>query len=302
VAGIEALEQLGEAFKWKIAFHYQNRQKPVIVDIFKRAPLAAYTGGTASQSMAALQKAALAKRPEDVGILEFGRQVWEAWSQKNLAIWKLSHGQLVRCGTAAVPGKPIGCDTKDTGKEQGQEVRRCANGHAVLPLPRQQPAACRAVHVQCHALAPRRWLVAAQLPRAQACPAHGSLHRQFQGWSPQGNSTFWQVGADDLPEFESTLLKPYFGTDLAELAALAGEPIEAASIGTGMAPAPSPVPHSPIGQQASRHLHQPHLLRPTRHRQNLHADATAQARLRAACVHDLRRSGAISSSPRRLRC
>ena len=59
---IEAFEHLGEAFKWKIAFHYQNRQTPVIVDIFKRAPLAVYVGGTASQSMAALQTATLAKR------------------------------------------------------------------------------------------------------------------------------------------------------------------------------------------------------------------------------------------------
>ncbi|MCC6439249.1 MAG: hypothetical protein IT476_01390 [Rhodanobacteraceae bacterium] len=61
--GIEAFDHLGEATKWKIAFHYQNRQQPVIVDIFKRAPLAAYTGGTASQRMADLQQAALAKRP-----------------------------------------------------------------------------------------------------------------------------------------------------------------------------------------------------------------------------------------------
>lgn len=89
---IESFEHLGEAFKWKIAFHYQNRQMPLIVAIFKRAPLAVFVGGTSSQSMTALQKATLAKRPEGLGILEFGRQVWEAWSQKNLAIWKLSHG------------------------------------------------------------------------------------------------------------------------------------------------------------------------------------------------------------------
>lgn len=89
---IEAFEHLGEAFKWKIAFHYQNRQAPMIVDIFKRAPLAMFVGGTASQNMASLQEMTLAKRPEGIGILEFGRQVWEAWSQKNLAIWKLSHG------------------------------------------------------------------------------------------------------------------------------------------------------------------------------------------------------------------
>lgn len=63
-----------------------------------------------------------------------------------------------------------------------------------------------------------------------------------KNWSPQGNSTFWQVGAHDLPEFESTLLKPFFGTDLAELAALAGEPIEAASLGYGVAPPPVATP------------------------------------------------------------
>jgi len=50
---IESFEHLGEAFKWKIAFHYQNRRMPVIVDIFKRAPLAVFVGGTASESMAA---------------------------------------------------------------------------------------------------------------------------------------------------------------------------------------------------------------------------------------------------------
>ena len=73
---IESFEHLGEAFKWKIAFHYQNRQTPVIVDIFKRAPLAVFVGGTTSQSMATLQRAALTKRPDGLCILEFGRQVW----------------------------------------------------------------------------------------------------------------------------------------------------------------------------------------------------------------------------------
>jgi 5-methylcytosine-specific restriction protein B len=72
-----------------------------------------------------------------------------------------------------------------------------------------------------------------------------------KGWSPQGNSTFWQVGAHDLPEFESTLLKPYFGTDLAELAALAGEPIEAATAGNGATPPPAPT-HTPAPITATK--------------------------------------------------
>ena len=50
--GIEKFEHLGEAYKWKIAFHYQNRQSPVIVDIFKKAPLAVCTAADDSAERA----------------------------------------------------------------------------------------------------------------------------------------------------------------------------------------------------------------------------------------------------------
>ena len=68
-------EAEGEAFRWKVAFHYQDRKKPVIVDVFNPALLAAYTGRSASEGMTALQKAAIAKRPAGMGILEYGRQI-----------------------------------------------------------------------------------------------------------------------------------------------------------------------------------------------------------------------------------
>ena len=245
--GIEAFDHLGEATKWKIAFHYQNRQQPVIVDIFKRAPLAAYTGGTASQRMAALQQAALAKQPKGMGILEFGRQVWEAWSQKNLAIWKLSHGNPPNFTDAERQQYLDGqwaVMHRDTGKEQGKKFAEAPVGMLFF---------------LCHGNSPQR--IGQFTSNAMPCAkGDGWLQRSYRVlrpatrtdrytanskyWSPQGNTTFWQVGADDLPEFESTLLKPYFGTDLAELATLMGEPIEAASIGTGMVPS-SPVPAQP---------------------------------------------------------
>lgn len=235
---IEAFEHLGEAFKWKIAFHYQNRQTPVIVDIFKRAPLAVFVAGTASQRMSALQKAALAQRPNDIGILEFGHQIWEAWSQKNLAIWKLSHGDQ--------PFTPAERQTliddlkvavhKDTGKEQGKKFAEAPVG---------------TLFFLCHGNSPQR--IGQFTSVATPCnKGDGWLQRDYRllkpairtdrytqnskYWSPQGNSTFSQVGAHDLPEFETTFLKPYFGTDLAELAALSGEFIEAASLGDGMSP------------------------------------------------------------------
>jgi 5-methylcytosine-specific restriction protein B len=232
---IDAFQDLGEAYKWKIAFHYQNRQAPVIVDIFKRAPLAVFVGGTASQSMATLQKSALARRHADVGILEFGRQIWEAWSEKNLAIWKLSHGnppnftdaerqQYLEVQWAVMH--------RDTGKEQGKKFADAPVG---------------TLFFLCHGNSPQR--IGQFTSDAMPCDkGDGWLQRSYRvlkpaqrtdrytanskGWSPQGNSTFWQVGANDLPEFENTLLKPFFATDLAELAALAGEPIEATTLGT----------------------------------------------------------------------
>ena len=249
--GIEAFDHLGEATKWKIAFHYQNRQQPVIVDVFKPAMLAAYTGGTTSQGMAALQKAALALRPQGVGILEFGRQVWEAWSLKNLAIWKLSHGNPPNFTDAERQQYLDGLWAvmhRDTGKEQGKRFAEAPVG---------------TLFFLCHGNSPQRigQFTSEPMPCAKG---DGWLQRSYRVlkpatrtdrytanskyWSPQGNTTFWQVGADDLPEFESTLLKPYFDTDLAELATLAGEPIEAASIGTGLAP-PSPVPAQPAASK-----------------------------------------------------
>lgn len=238
---IESFEHLGEAFKWKIAFHYQDRKAPVIVDIFKRAPLAVFVGGTASQRMATLQKATLAKRPGDLGILEFGRQVWEAWSQKNLAIWKLSHGNPPNFTDAERQRYLDGqwaVMHQDTGKEQGKKFAEAPVG---------------ALFFLCHGNSPQR--IGQFTSKAMPCTkGDGWLQRSYRllkpaqrtdrytanskNWSPQGNSTFWQVGAHDLPEFESTLLKPFFGTDLAEVAALAGEPIEAASLGDGVAPPP----------------------------------------------------------------
>lgn len=263
VDGIEAFKHLGEAFKWKIAFHYQDRQAAVIVDIFKRAPLAVYVGGTASQSMAALQKATLAKRPADLGILEFGRQVWQAWSQKNLAIWKLSHGNpptFTEAERQQYLDKHWAVMHRDTSAPGPGAQQKGKQGKEFADIP------VGALFYLCHGNSPQ--LIGQFTSEAVPCSkGDGWLQRSYRvlkpaqrtdrytanskGWSPQGNSTFWQVGAHDLPEFESTLLKPYFGTDLADVAALAGEPIEAATIDNGAAQPPAPT-HTPAPITASK--------------------------------------------------
>lgn len=233
---IDSFTDLGEVFKWKIAFHYQNRQSPTIVNIFKHAPLAVYVG-IPSQSMAGLQKAALAKKPANLDILEFGHQIWEAWCKKNLEIWKLSHGNQLFSNDEHKQylESRLAVINQNTGKEQGKKFAEAPVG---------------TLFFLCHGNSPQ--LIGQFTSKVMSCTKGDDwLQRSYRElktaqsndryitnskyWSPQGNTTFWQVGSDDLPEFESTLLKPFFDMDLAEIAALAGEAIEAESLNDGIA-------------------------------------------------------------------
>lgn len=224
---IEAFEHLGESFKWKIAFHYQARLNPVIVNIFKRDWLAAFTGDTMKSNMATLQKAVVAKCPADFGILAFGHDILEAGSKKFLNIWKLSHGgkdfsQQEREGFLK---KELCAMHGETGKGQGEEFRKSEVG---------------TLFYLCHGNE-KVVLIGQFTSEAEPCEkGDGWLQRQYRvlkegikeggyqgskkGWTPNYNSTFKHIGTQDLPEFEANLLKPFFGTDLAELAALSGEP------------------------------------------------------------------------------
>jgi 5-methylcytosine-specific restriction endonuclease McrBC GTP-binding regulatory subunit McrB len=245
---IDSFEHLGDVLKWKIAFHYQDRQFPVIVDIFKRAPLAMFVGGDPDESMAKLQRAVLAKKPADLGILEFGTQVWDAWSRMIFPIWKLSHGNppvFTDAERQQYLQSHLAVMDRNTGRDQGKKFAEVPTG---------------TLFFLCHGNSPQciGQFTSEAIPSSKG---EGWLQRSYRllksaqrtdrytdnskAWSPQGNTTFWQVGDHDLPEFESTLLKPYFNTDLAELAGLAdvaSEPADsnnAAGVGPSSAIAPS---------------------------------------------------------------
>lgn len=240
---IERFKNLGEAYKWKIAFHYQDRHHPSIAAIFKRAPLALFAGMPGNSTMGALQQAAMTKKPADTGILEFSRAIWTAWSQQNLEIYKLSHGtspfnQMERQDYL---NRRLAVVDRDTGVNQGSRYMSVpvgtlfflchGNSLQLIGQFTSDPIPCdkgdgwfqRSYRILKPAIRNDRY------------------QNNAKKWSPQGNSTFWKVGEEDLPDFERTLLAPYFGTTLAEVAALAGEPIEADE---GI-PSPSPEPDIP---------------------------------------------------------
>lgn len=238
---IDTYEQpLWEFVKWKIAFHYQDRQQPKIVNIFKKSMLAVHLGESEKLSMGALQKATLAKMPAGMGILEYGYKVWEDWSHKNLVIWKLSHGgkDFDEAERQQYKEEQLAVIFRDTAFKQGKNFI---------------DAPCGTLFFLCHGNSPQRigQFTSRESP-APDCP-DGWVQRSYRvfkeavktepytvnskKWSPKGNSTFWQVGPDDLALFEATLLKPYFETDLAELAVWAGEFDE--SEGEEAAPTPA---------------------------------------------------------------
>jgi 5-methylcytosine-specific restriction protein B len=227
---IQAMEIFGEVYRWKIAFHYQNRHAPLIVNIFTKTPLKAllYNETYLAASMARLQRALVDAKPPDIGILEYGDVMWAKWSQQNLLVWKLSHGpgsftmeeqqQFLQNGVAAIYG--------GTGVGQGKHFAEAPEG---------------TLFYLCHGNSPQ--LVGQFTSPAIPCAkGDGWLQRSYRvlklalrndpyknnskKWSPQGNSTFWQVVKQDLALFDQTLLHPYFGTSLSELASMAGEPLD----------------------------------------------------------------------------
>lgn len=225
---IQSIDQLGEKFMWKIAFHYQDRNNPLITNVFTKSNLAKYARESDSQSMAELQKAVLNKKPENMDILEYGELVWEKSNQDTkLEIWKLSHGgdlsedereQLLRDQFAVMYGK--------TGIGQGDNFVENTKVGTLFYL--------------CHGNSSQ--LIGQFTTNATPYGEDGWMKRSYRvlmhavnsdsftahskKWSPRGNSTFWKVPESELLEFEEGLLKHYFEIDLAKLIEIAKTPIE----------------------------------------------------------------------------
>jgi 5-methylcytosine-specific restriction endonuclease McrBC GTP-binding regulatory subunit McrB len=69
---------LGNAYRWKIAFHYQNRSKPGVIAVFKKSRLADWLqaqGLTVPDEVSARHRAILTRNPGR-DIVELSEQVW----------------------------------------------------------------------------------------------------------------------------------------------------------------------------------------------------------------------------------
>jgi len=75
---------LGSTYKWKIAFLYQDRSNPLIVNVFKKEPLFHYLDKkvTSGVSQSELYRQVMALR-HGKDILEFAEEVWDLWVKAN---------------------------------------------------------------------------------------------------------------------------------------------------------------------------------------------------------------------------
>lgn len=226
---IDTYEQpLWEFFKWKIAFHYQNPKQPKIVNIFKKSMLAVHLGESEKLSMGALQKATLAKMPAGMGILEYGYKVWEDWSQKNLVIWKHLHGnsdfkEQPELRQQYLKDKLAVIDENAT-NNQGTKFIKAPIGTLFFLCQGNSPICIGQFTSNVSPCTDKGegWVQRSYRVFKDAVK-NDSYAANNKKWSPRENSIFWRVGPEDLALFEATLLKPYFETDLAELAVWADE-------------------------------------------------------------------------------
>ncbi|MCC8402021.1 AAA family ATPase [Paraburkholderia sp. MMS20-SJTN17] len=215
---------LGDVVKWKIAFHYQDRAQPMIVNVFKPLMLRAFLGATEHQkSMPLLYRQVLQRMQPNEGILEFGARVWPRWAKKKIAIWRLSHDPdifppselevLTRQHVVALPDK--------AGEKEAERFRKAPNGalfylcqgHDVRLLGRLDSGVSETAH-EIGPLLKRRYEVLS-VPHDRGSPDGNS-----KVWTLRSQSAFQQVPEYKLLEFEEQVLRPYFGLDLEELATL----------------------------------------------------------------------------------
>lgn len=239
---LQAVEDadLGQATKWKIAFHYQNRDKPCVIDVFMRRSFLVFLGlPWASQTMKSLQEAAIKKKGADEGLLEFGAWVWTTWAEKAIDIWKLSHGND---GSFSAGERDVLAEQrraiihKDTGANQAKNFRQAADnalfylchGNEVRLLGRF----CGPAKVSDKGA---DWLERPyELLKVSLSSAPYS--DSSKKWTPAGNSTFWEVPKEQLSAFEKTLLQPYFGLGLEEI--METQPVKVGTETTSTATAP----------------------------------------------------------------
>lgn len=210
---------LGDAFKWKIASLYQNRENPKIVTIFSAEALL-YLAGKSNRAIkrSDLYLEIIKGKPQNLGIIEYSKELWERYS-KHIRIWKVSHGSnnFTRQEMEEFLGKKIIVVHGETKKKQGEDfIKNCKKGDYFYLCHGNDGGIKLFGKITSDARASSKgpgWK-----ERDYEIIKYSKLDQIYdgvkKGWTPNYNSTFKMVKPDELPLFNKYISKPFFGIDL----------------------------------------------------------------------------------------
>jgi len=96
---LEEIDQspLGDAYKWKIAFHYQSLHSPLIICVYLRKPLLAFLGQSTTDRripQSLLYRDIATHRASEESIVALSERAWKQWVFSNPYEIKLSEGAI----------------------------------------------------------------------------------------------------------------------------------------------------------------------------------------------------------------
>ncbi len=212
---------LGFAYKWKIAFHYQDRNNPTVIPIFKLEALLAITQSARKEPASQVYKSLIQQKEVAVDLLEYGRNLWSRYSGM-ATIWKVSHGKddfSKKERTDFLDSRLVvvhGSTKKGQGVAFANEMNPgdyfflChGNDEGLVLFGRITSEATGSDKGE-------GWL-----KRSYEVIKELSTPKRYQGiqkgWAPNYNSTVKKVKLNELDLFEEHILQKYFGLTLAEL-------------------------------------------------------------------------------------
>lgn len=213
--------QLGEVFKWKIAFHYQHREKPSLVSVFMKDALLVYLGEeNHSTPMSELYERIMSTRGQKT-IFELSKEIWSIWEEtKPMRFWKISHGLDAESGEfkEELLQHQLIAVHEDTKKSQGTNFLNeievgdyfyLCYGNTIQLLGKIESDA-----EECELLNNgwfcRKYSIIKQI---EAPKAYKGVKK---GWSPDYNSTCKLVPRTELKLFEQNILFPSFNMQLTD--------------------------------------------------------------------------------------
>ena len=209
---------LGDAYKWKIASLYQDRNNPLILFIFQKDALIKNVENASKNSLYSdLYKTLFDKNEDNESIIEYSKKLWDNYFN-HIRIWKISHGRnnfSKESRHEYLNSKKIVVHEK-TKKSQGENFMNDIKIGDYFYL--------------CHGNDEGVILLGQITSDFKKEDDEGWLYREYEpiiklekpkhydgvkkSWAPNFNSTVSRVYPKELNLFEREILIPFFGIEL----------------------------------------------------------------------------------------